>query len=117
MAKATNRRKRGNRSKEADWGHFTRLLKILAIIFIAFSSFHWIVIQYVQKKPVHVLNKIIPWPTESENIYFVEEGDTLWDIAFQQYPARDPQDVIDKIRKINRLSSDTIQAGQSLKLP
>ena len=48
----------------------------------------------------------------------VEPGQTLWDIATDVAPDRDPRDVIDDIVDLNALSdAGSVLAGQSLYLP
>ncbi len=48
----------------------------------------------------------------------VEPGQTLWDIATDVAPDRDPRDVIDDIVDLNALSdAGSVVAGQSLYLP
>ncbi|WP_170145305.1 LysM peptidoglycan-binding domain-containing protein [Ammoniphilus oxalaticus] len=119
MARARNSNRRGNELNQAEWGHFLNLLKVLAILFVTFSVFHWIIIHQVQSKPATVLTKFIPkkWATANNKIYSVQEGDTLWDIAFKQYPARNSQEVILEIKKLNKLTTDSIRSGQPLRLP
>lgn len=66
------------------------------------------------------------WITEASSVkvevvtpdtYLVQPGDTLWHIAKQYYPRRDPRAVIWEIRELNQMASATIYAYQELKLP
>jgi len=47
----------------------------------------------------------------------VEQGDTLWSIAERHAPRRDRFTTVDEIRRLNRLDSYEIRAGQRLVLP
>ena len=47
----------------------------------------------------------------------VAPGDSLWTIAEDVAPDRDPRDVVDAIVRLNALESVTVQAGQSLAIP
>ena len=54
-------------------------------------------------------------PTEQ---YRVQVGDTLWEIVAEHGPPdRDPRDVIEAVRSINRLQGSIIQPGQVLEIP
>ncbi|AZS43393.1 Cell division suppressor protein YneA [Microbacterium oleivorans] len=44
-------------------------------------------------------------------------GDSLWTIAQDVAPDRDPRDVIDDIVRLNALPSSVVDAGQSLAIP
>jgi Tfp pilus assembly protein FimV len=48
--------------------------------------------------------------------YVVRPGDTLWSIARQVAPGRDPRPVVDALVKANHLHGD-LQAGQELSVP
>src|SRR6186997_380479 len=48
--------------------------------------------------------------------YVVEPGDTLWSIARQVAPGRDPRPVVDGLIKANDLRGG-LQAGQELSIP
>jgi LysM repeat protein len=55
--------------------------------------------------------------TEPVN-YTVAAGDTLWEIATEQYPpSEDPRTTIEAIRQENALEGYLIQPGMSLELP
>jgi LysM repeat protein len=55
--------------------------------------------------------------TEPVN-YTVAAGDTLWEIATEQYPpSEDPRGTIEAIRQENALEGYLIQPGMSLELP
>ncbi|MDW4573086.1 LysM peptidoglycan-binding domain-containing protein [Microbacterium sp. M3] len=47
----------------------------------------------------------------------VSAGDSLWTIAEEVAPDRDPRDVVDQIVRLNALDSVLVQAGQSLAIP
>ncbi|MBQ8164700.1 MAG: LysM peptidoglycan-binding domain-containing protein [Clostridia bacterium] len=47
----------------------------------------------------------------------VENGDTLWSIAKENFPDSDPRDVIQEIREINGLDGFTIYSGKVLLIP
>jgi Tfp pilus assembly protein FimV len=47
----------------------------------------------------------------------VQPGDTLWSVAQRIAPANDPREVVAQIRRINHLTSSSLQAGQQLLLP
>jgi len=46
----------------------------------------------------------------------VQPGDTLWSIAEQVQPGRDPRQVVDQLRRVNRLHSVALTPGQTLKV-
>ena len=48
--------------------------------------------------------------------YVVEPGDTLWSIAGQVAPGRDPRPVVDGLIEANDLRGG-LQAGQELSIP
>ena len=51
-------------------------------------------------------------------IYTVASGDTLWEVATENYPpSEDPRVVIEGIREENGLESYVIHPGQRLELP
>lgn len=47
----------------------------------------------------------------------VVSGETLWGIAEDHAPDRDPRDVVAEIVELNNLTSSVLQAGQSLSVP
>ena len=47
----------------------------------------------------------------------VAVGDSLWSIAEDIAPERDPRDVVDEIVRLNALDSVVVQAGQSIAIP
>lgn len=50
--------------------------------------------------------------------YRVHPGDTLWEIAREVGPdGADTRDVIEQIRRINRLEGSVLQVGQRLEVP
>ncbi|MCX6494180.1 MAG: LysM peptidoglycan-binding domain-containing protein [Actinobacteria bacterium] len=46
----------------------------------------------------------------------VESGETLWSLAYEIAPTKDPRDVIAEIVSLNQLNSD-LQPGQRIALP
>jgi Tfp pilus assembly protein FimV len=46
----------------------------------------------------------------------VQPGDTLWSIAGQVAPGRDPRRVVEQIRRSNHLDSVSLRPGQTLKV-
>ena len=52
---------------------------------------------------------------ETYQIYTVQPGDTLWDIA-KQYTSGDPRELIYQIQKANNITP-VIRPGQELKIP
>lgn len=53
----------------------------------------------------------------ANNIIYVVQGDTLWEIALDYAQNSDPRLYIYEIKKLNRLEGDKIIAGQELLLP
>jgi hypothetical protein len=49
--------------------------------------------------------------------YVVASGDTLWGIARQVAPGRDPRPIVDAIARRNHLAPGDLSAGQSLTIP
>jgi Tfp pilus assembly protein FimV len=49
-------------------------------------------------------------------VYVVQPGDTLWSIARQVAPGRDPRPVVDGLIKANDVRGG-LQAGQELSIP
>ena len=47
----------------------------------------------------------------------VQPGDTLWSVAHQVAPGRDPRDLVAQIRRLNDLPNASLQVGQQLLLP
>jgi K+ transporter len=47
----------------------------------------------------------------------VTSGETLWALAAEYAPERDPRAVVEEIVELNALASSTVQAGQSLHIP
>jgi hypothetical protein len=47
----------------------------------------------------------------------VAAGETLWDLAVQYAPDRDPRDVVAEIVELNSLRTSLIQAGESISVP
>ena len=47
----------------------------------------------------------------------VASGETLWALAAEYAPERDPRAVVEEIVELNALASSTVQAGQALHIP
>lgn len=58
-----------------------------------------------------------PAADRGETVVVVGPGDTLWSIAAEHAPSRDPYGIIEEIRRRNDLPDHTIHAGQELTLP
>lgn len=56
-------------------------------------------------------------PAGSFATVVVSSGDSLWSIAEEVAPNRDPRDVVDAIVRLNALDGATISAGQRLAIP
>jgi LysM repeat protein len=56
-------------------------------------------------------------PAGSFSTVTVTAGDSLWSIAEDIAPGRDPRDVVDEIVRLNALDSVVVQAGQSIAIP
>lgn len=55
--------------------------------------------------------------TFSAQTVTVTAGDTLWDIARQVAPDRDPRDVVAEVQRLNGLGSSTLRPGVVLRVP
>ena len=58
-----------------------------------------------------------PGPVPAHRTVVVQPGQTLWALARQVSPHRDPRVVVESIRELNALRGAGIQAGQQLLLP
>lgn len=47
----------------------------------------------------------------------VQPGESLWTVATRIAPESDPREVMEQLRRLNDLSSSSLQAGQQLLLP
>ncbi len=47
----------------------------------------------------------------------VQPGQTLWEIAVAVAPNDDPRATVDRIRELNHMSTEVLQAGQQLVVP
>lgn len=56
-------------------------------------------------------------PAGSFSTVTVASGDSLWSIAQEVAPDRDPRDVVDELVRLNALDSVVVQAGQSIAIP
>ena len=52
---------------------------------------------------------------KSSVVYHVRSGDTLWMIASELAPEKDPREVVDLLMKANHLIEPTIVPGQTLR--
>ncbi|RXT14824.1 LysM peptidoglycan-binding domain-containing protein [Ammoniphilus sp. CFH 90114] len=106
-----------------EWEHLLTLLKLLLILFLIFSCFHWIVKKRVQHLPAQLGNgagQTTATKTDSPSfmrLYTVKDGDTLWKIAVTHFPNENPVAKINEIKRINQMVKDAIKPGQMLKLP
>lgn len=56
-------------------------------------------------------------PVAASRVVTVQEGDSLWAIARDAQPGRDPREVVSAIREMNGLPSNLIHPGQELVVP
>jgi uncharacterized membrane protein YadS len=49
--------------------------------------------------------------------HVIERGETLWEVAQDAAPGRDPRDYVGRLLRANRLTSPEIHPGQELVLP
>jgi LysM repeat protein len=54
---------------------------------------------------------------KAPEIFVVQPGDTLWDIAAHAKPEADPRLTLRRIMKLNHLSGVVLEPGQRLVLP
>ena len=58
---------------------------------------------------------------QPQSVYIVEQGDSLWLVAYKlhsYYPSSDIRDIIHEIREINNIDDPaSLQVGQELYLP
>jgi hypothetical protein len=59
---------------------------------------------------------VAPPPVAPGAVVTVQPGDTLWSIAGQVAPGRDPRRVVEQIRRSNHLDSVSLTPGQTLKV-
>jgi hypothetical protein len=65
-----------------------------------------------------VLSFAAPSPGASNpKPYVVKRGDSLWAIATDRYPGKDPRAAVYDIQQTNQLGGSSIVAGQTLLLP
>lgn len=50
-------------------------------------------------------------------VYTVDAGDTLWDLAARLAPGEDPRPAVDLIKRLNGLASSSLTVGQQIVLP
>ncbi|WP_420123806.1 LysM peptidoglycan-binding domain-containing protein [Nakamurella sp.] len=65
---------------------------------------------------IRLLGALMAGPEASTDIT-VKPGDTLWSIATDAAPDRDPRAVIDEIRRLNQVTGDLVRAGEVLRVP
>ncbi len=58
-----------------------------------------------------------PRGTDAADRYVVRAGDTLWDIARERAPDRDPRDVVQAIVDANQIDAGALLPGQVLVIP
>lgn len=57
-------------------------------------------------------------PTSSQTLEVnIAAGESLWDLAVQYAPERDPRDVVAEMVELNNLGTSVIQAGQRISIP
>ncbi|MBP1930520.1 LysM peptidoglycan-binding domain-containing protein [Ammoniphilus resinae] len=105
-----------------DWKHLATLIKIILILFVLFSIFHFVIKKKVAHLPIQ--NSFVTASAEQKDnsasagkLYTVRKGDTLWSIVLKHYPKDNPANRISEIETLNNLSNDRIKPGQPLKLP
>ena len=50
-------------------------------------------------------------------VHSVRPGETLWEIAKDAYPNRDPRDAVARLKAENKLRSSAVVPGQKLRIP
>lgn len=65
---------------------------------------------------IRLVGVLIAGPEASMDVT-VRPGDTLWSIAADAAPDRDPRAVIDEIRRLNQVTGDLVRAGEVLRVP
>ena len=105
-----------------DWKHLATLIKVILILFVLFSIFHFVIKKKVAQLPIQ--NQFVTASTEQKEnpttagkLYTVRKGDTLWSIVLKHYPKDNPANRIAEIERLNSLSNDQIKPGQPIKLP
>ena len=58
-----------------------------------------------------------PAATPAVELATVQPGDSLWSVARRVAPDNDPREVVERIRRLNDLTSADIEVGQQLLLP
>jgi hypothetical protein len=57
-------------------------------------------------------------PTSSQTLEVnIAAGESLWDLAVQYAPERDPRDVVAEMVELNNLGTSVVQAGQRISVP
>lgn len=51
------------------------------------------------------------------SVHQVRPGETLWEIAQDAYPGKDPRDSVARIKAENKIRSSMVQPGQKLRIP
>jgi hypothetical protein len=125
MAMTLRKKVKMHKDKPADemngWGPLITFIKVISILFIVFSTFHWLVMKRVQHLPVQTGITAYSQPSSqlpaTYKLHTVKPGETLWSIVIHLYPNENPSQVIKKMKSINGLNGDMIQPGQPIKLP
>lgn len=58
----------------------------------------------------------LPAPSETLEVTVVS-GETLWDLAVQYAPERDPREVVAEMLELNDLRTSVLLAGESISVP
>jgi nucleoid-associated protein YgaU len=70
----------------------------------------------VGASPTHASGRTSPRPVMSRT-YVVAAGDTIWGIASNAAPGRDPRPVVEAIERANHVLPDALVPGQTLVIP
>lgn len=84
------------------------LRKFLVNCFVCFSV--------LSVSALYLANTVKATSKDKTNALTVRQGQTLWSIARQIAPDRDPRDVIVKIKQDNQLPDSRLTVGQTLKI-
>ncbi len=65
---------------------------------------------------LYLTNAVKATSDDKISIITVRQGQTLWSIARQIAPERDPRDVITMLKQANQLRNSSLATGQTLKI-
>ena len=65
----------------------------------------------------HAAGQASPYPDDSVIIHVVQPRDTLWGLAEEHFPDRDPRRVIDAIERLNPGVSRGLRVGDEIRVP